>query len=54
MLIIRLTDHNGAYLLDTRIADPYADTVKPWATSPVEADRLWKLSETLVGQKFSY
>jgi hypothetical protein len=29
-------------------------TVKPWATSAVEAERLWKLSEELVGEKFEY
>ncbi|KAI1142096.1 NAD(P)-binding protein [Hypoxylon sp. FL0543] len=46
--------HNGAYLLSCRLADPWTDTVRPWATSPVEAERLWKLSEKLVGQEFSY
>ncbi|KND87675.1 Retinol dehydrogenase 14, partial [Tolypocladium ophioglossoides CBS 100239] len=49
-----LKDHNGAYLLECRLADPYVDTVKPWATSSIEADKLWKLSEKLVGQEFSY
>ncbi|KAI1377505.1 NAD(P)-binding protein [Hypoxylon crocopeplum] len=46
--------HNGVYLISCRVADPRIDTVRPWATSPVEAERLWKLSEKLVGQKFSY
>ncbi|KAF2710679.1 NAD(P)-binding protein [Pleomassaria siparia CBS 279.74] len=50
----KLSDHNGAYLLDSRIADPWKDTVKAWATSSVDAERLWKLSEKLVGQTFSY
>jgi NAD(P)-dependent dehydrogenase (short-subunit alcohol dehydrogenase family) len=49
-----LKDHNGAYLLDCRLADPWKDTVKAWATSSVDAERLWKLSEKLVGQTFSY
>lgn len=49
-----LKDHNGAYLQDSHIADPWTETVKPWATSPIEAERLWKLSEELVGEKFSY
>ncbi|KAI9164119.1 Adenylate-forming reductase [Paramyrothecium foliicola] len=49
-----LKDNNGAYLVDAHIADPLIDTVKPWATSPIEAERLWKLSEELVGQKFSF
>ncbi|KAF8886636.1 hypothetical protein CPB84DRAFT_1816715 [Gymnopilus junonius] len=46
--------HNGAYLLDCRIADPLTDMIKPWATSPFEAEKLWRLSEELVGQKFLY
>ncbi|EHK45986.1 hypothetical protein TRIATDRAFT_264467 [Trichoderma atroviride IMI 206040] len=49
-----LKGYNGEYLQDSRISDPYTDTVRPWATSRVEADRLWKLSEKLVGQEFSY
>ncbi|CAG8396540.1 unnamed protein product [Penicillium salamii] len=46
--------HNGAYLIDSHVADPLVDTVKPWATSSFEAERLWKLSERLVGQEFTY
>ncbi|KAI1209552.1 NAD(P)-binding protein [Annulohypoxylon truncatum] len=46
--------HNGCYLLSCRVADPWKDTVRPWATSSVEAERLWKLSEKLVGQEFVY
>ncbi|ROT38027.1 NAD(P)-binding protein [Sodiomyces alkalinus F11] len=49
-----LKDHNGAYLLDSRVADPFGDEVMAWATSKIEAERLWKLSEKLVGQKFSF
>ncbi|KAF2136926.1 uncharacterized protein K452DRAFT_291967 [Aplosporella prunicola CBS 121167] len=49
-----LKEHNGAYLQDSRIADAWTDTVKPWATSSIEAERLWKLSEELIGQEFSY
>ncbi|PHH86252.1 hypothetical protein CDD83_10516 [Cordyceps sp. RAO-2017] len=45
---------NGAYFEDCRVADAWNDRVKPWATDPVEAERLWKLSERLVGQEFSY
>ena len=47
-------DHNGAYLQDCRLADPWKDTVRPWATSPLEAEKLWRLSEKLVGQEFRY
>lgn len=49
-----LKANNGGYLLDCHVADPLADTVKPWATSSFEAERLWRLSEKLVGQEFSY
>ncbi|KAL9127722.1 MAG: hypothetical protein Q9217_003452 [Psora testacea] len=49
-----LKAHNGAYLEDSKIADPWMKTVKPWATSSIEAERLWKLSEELVGQEFDY
>ncbi|EAW07338.1 putative short-chain dehydrogenase [Aspergillus clavatus NRRL 1] len=49
-----LKANNGAYLLDCHVADPLVDTVKPWATSSFEAERLWRLSEKLVGQEFSY
>ena len=46
------TEHNGVYLQDAHIADPWTETVKPWGTSPIEAERLWKLSEKLVGEVF--
>ncbi|KAL7806852.1 putative short-chain dehydrogenase [Trichoderma aethiopicum] len=49
-----LKDVNGVYLEDAHIADPFIQTVKPWGTSKVEAERLWKLSEKLVGQEFPY
>ncbi|KAM0554027.1 hypothetical protein ACHAPJ_007102 [Fusarium lateritium] len=49
-----LRDHNGAYLEDCRLADPFTDTVRPWATSDTEAEMLWQLSEKLVGQRFVY
>ncbi|RYP10856.1 hypothetical protein DL764_000408 [Monosporascus ibericus] len=39
-----IKEHNGGYFQDSRLADPYNDIVKPWATSPIEADRLWKLN----------
>ncbi|KAJ5480158.1 hypothetical protein N7530_005667 [Penicillium desertorum] len=49
-----LNAHNGAYLIDCRIGNPLADTIKSWATSSLEAKRLWHLSEKLVGQEFVY
>ncbi|KAI1012603.1 hypothetical protein LB504_008329 [Fusarium proliferatum] len=45
---------NGAYLLEAKVADPFVDTVKAWARDAVEAEKLWRLSEELVGQKFGY
>ncbi|KAG5753982.1 hypothetical protein H9Q70_003378 [Fusarium xylarioides] len=45
---------NGSYLLEARVADPFVDTVKAWARDAVEAEKLWRLSEELVGQKFGY
>lgn len=47
-------EHNAAYLQDSHIANPYVDTLKPYATDGIEANRLWKLSEKLVGQDFAY
>ncbi|KAI0484042.1 hypothetical protein GGR56DRAFT_612051 [Xylariaceae sp. FL0804] len=42
-------ENNGQYILDSLLGDPLKDTMKPWVTSHVEAERLWKLSEKLVG-----
>ncbi|KAI0104691.1 WW domain-containing oxidoreductase [Nemania sp. FL0031] len=49
-----LKSHNGTYLEDSHVADPLVETVKPWATSKIEAGRLWKLTEKLVGQEVQY
>ncbi|KAI0190901.1 hypothetical protein EV127DRAFT_388241 [Xylaria flabelliformis] len=49
-----LTSYNGAYLERCSPADPNTTTLRSWATSSVEAEMLWKLSEKLVGQTFSY
>ncbi|KAI4173142.1 MAG: hypothetical protein LQ343_003069 [Gyalolechia ehrenbergii] len=49
-----LKDSNGSYLQDGHIADPYTETIKPYALDKVEADKLWELSEKLVGQGFDY
>ncbi|PSN62465.1 short-chain dehydrogenase [Corynespora cassiicola Philippines] len=45
----RLDGHNGAYLEDANIAEPW-----PTATSLEDAEKLWKLSEKLVGQTFDF
>ncbi|KAL2811479.1 hypothetical protein BJX63DRAFT_422323 [Aspergillus granulosus] len=49
-----LKEFNGKYLDDCHVANPWTDTLKPWATNKVEAERLWKLSEQLVGQEPSF
>ncbi|KAL2022172.1 hypothetical protein VTK56DRAFT_6001 [Thermocarpiscus australiensis] len=43
-----LNEAKGLYLTDCQITEP-----SPHAKDPVAADRLWKLSEELVGEKFS-
>ncbi|KAI2776425.1 putative short-chain dehydrogenase [Daldinia loculata] len=49
-----ITAHNGAHLLGCRLADPWKDGIRAWATSPIEAELLWRMSEELVGQEFAY
>lgn len=49
-----IVGHNGAFLSDCHIADPDQEEVYPWATSKIDAERLWVLSEKLVGQEFKY
>ncbi|KAF2000313.1 NAD(P)-binding protein [Amniculicola lignicola CBS 123094] len=47
-----LEDHNGAYLTDGNLAKDWQ--LRPTARNPGDAEKLWKLSEQLVGQKFEY
>ncbi|PPQ66405.1 hypothetical protein CVT26_011274 [Gymnopilus dilepis] len=49
-----IADHNGSYLINARVSDPLTDPVRPWGYSPFEAEKLWRLSEELVGHQFSY
>ncbi|PVH98500.1 retinol dehydrogenase 13 [Periconia macrospinosa] len=49
-----IAGQNGAYLEKGQIVAEDSNRIKPWATSRVEAEKLWKLSEKLVGQTFSY
>jgi len=43
-----LDAQGGSYLADCQVTDQHA----PWARDPESAERLWTLSETLVGQTF--
>ncbi|KAI8206210.1 Retinol dehydrogenase 14 [Colletotrichum sp. SAR 10_76] len=45
---------NGKYFNDCRLADQYNEEVHSWATDKIDAERLWKLSEKLVGEEFEY
>ncbi|KAM0283709.1 hypothetical protein ACHAQH_002298 [Verticillium albo-atrum] len=45
---------NGGYFDNCQLANPYEEEVYPWATSKPDAEMLWRLSETLVGQEFRY
>ncbi|KAJ5887390.1 hypothetical protein N7495_007431 [Penicillium taxi] len=47
-----IPDNNGAYLEDCQVFSPAK--VRCWGRDPVEAEKLWKLSEMLVGQSFEY
>ncbi|KAI0125268.1 retinol dehydrogenase 13 [Xylariales sp. AK1849] len=49
-----LWPHNGSYLENCKVGDPWTNTIKPWVTSSIEAEKVWKLSEQLVGQEFNY
>ncbi len=43
-----LDAHGGTYLADCQVTDEHA----PWARDPESAQRLWALSEELVGEQF--
>lgn len=49
-----IKENNGAYLSDCHVADQNLEEVYSWATSKADAERLWKLSEKLVGQEFTF
>ncbi|KAF2455538.1 hypothetical protein BDY21DRAFT_289031 [Lineolata rhizophorae] len=49
-----VNDLNGKYLIDGRLAKVENDDVKPYALDKEEAEKLWKYTEELVGQKFDF
>ncbi|KAF4121687.1 Short-chain dehydrogenase [Geosmithia morbida] len=46
--------NNGAYFDQLSLPDPLSGNVAPWGTSASEAERLWRRTEEMVGQRFSY
>jgi hypothetical protein len=53
-LDMSIVGQNGAFMSDYHITDQTKEEVYPWATNKIDAERLWKLSEKLVGRVFSY
>ncbi|KAK2033013.1 short-chain dehydrogenase/ reductase [Colletotrichum zoysiae] len=49
-----LNEFNGRFFNDCRVADQNNEEIYPWANNKSDADRLWRLSEKLVGEEFSY
>lgn len=47
-----IAENSGAYLVDCQI--DHGDVTMPYAVDKGDAEKLWKLSENLVGQKFEY
>lgn len=50
----RIADYNGYYLNDGNIAELGGTGLWHTATNPDDVERLWKLSEQLVGERFEY
>lgn len=48
-----IESHNGGYLQDCHVRDVESNA-KSWATGLDNANKLWELSEKVVGQKFEY
>lgn len=49
---ILFTEANGCYLQDGGVVDK--KDILCWARDPIDAERLWSLTEDLVSQKFDY
>jgi hypothetical protein len=47
-----LVEFNGGYLEDGKIVD--LREAAPWVHGQAEADKLWTLSEDLIGERFPY
>lgn len=46
------TEDNGKLLRDAKVAE--FDMVAAWARNSYNAERLWKMSEEMVGEKFDF
>ena len=44
--------NNGSFLHDSHVT-PLED-MYPWGRDPIDAEKLWKLSESIVGETFDY
>jgi hypothetical protein len=51
-LTYRVLEDNGGYLEDSHVLN--SEDIRCWGRDPVEAERLWKLTEEIVGEKFDY
>ncbi|KAJ7152607.1 hypothetical protein C8R43DRAFT_1003067 [Mycena crocata] len=47
----RITDKPGSYLVDANVAN---ESIAPHSSDPVNAARLWTLTEKLVGEEFTF
>jgi len=45
-----IAEHNGAYCIDVRLGKP--GEIRNKATDPEDAERLWKMSNEILGQEF--
>jgi hypothetical protein len=44
--------NNGSFLQDSHVVAP--EDIYPWGRDPIDAEKLWNLSEEIVGEKFEY
>lgn len=47
-----IAEDNGKFLRNAQIAS--FDMVSPWARDSYDAERLWKMSEEMVGDKYDF
>ncbi|KAI9036609.1 short-chain dehydrogenase [Aspergillus affinis] len=50
--MISPTENNGSFLSDSTVIIP--EDIRCWARDEIEAEKLWKLSEKIVGERFHY